>query len=179
MKDSSKNPSYVNVGWVKDAHALKGEVFIRLNAEKADWFDDLEQIRLRSEDQTRVLDFEVLEKTAHKNGLILKLNGVSDRNASEALKGLKADIPAEYLESKPGEAMYLHQIRGFEVIDRTLGSLGRIIDFDSNGVQDLLVVKPGQNEQLVPFIKPFIEEMNFETKTLRMNLPQGLIEMES
>ncbi len=179
----TQNPSgsepakYLNVGWLKDAHGLKGEVFVRLAAAKADWLQRLDILRLLSKFDGQLSEFEVLAKSVHKDGLILKLKGVESREAAEALKGSVVEIPADYLNSKSGEGIYLHEILGFEVIDGQLGSLGPILKFSSNGAQDLLVVKPGRTEQLIPFVKAFIEEINWSEKKIRMQLPEGLIEL--
>jgi 16S rRNA processing protein RimM len=168
---TSNTTNYHKVGWVSDAHGLKGEVYVRLDAKKADWLAALATVRLET------VDYAVLAKSAHKDGLILKLAGVADRTAAELLKGQKVLIPKGYLHSTDGEAPYLDEILGFEVIDERLGSLGPVLKFDSNGAQDLLVVKPGRDEQLIPFVQEFVQELNMDKKQILMDLPEGLVEL--
>ena len=58
--------------------------------------------------------------------------------------------------------------------------IGEIVDFSSNGAQDLLVVKTtAGHEALVPFVDDFIFNIDFDARQVRMDLPPGLIEEQS
>ncbi len=48
MSDSQSNHLLVPVGHVNSAHSLKGELYIRLNAGKADWLEKLANVYLVS-----------------------------------------------------------------------------------------------------------------------------------
>ena len=87
-------------------------------------------------------------------------------------------IPEELLEAEPGETIYLHQIEGFELMDKEGKSLGCIVGFASNGPQDLLRVQTSGGEALVPFVDAFIEGIDFEKNQVIMDLPPGLLALE-
>ncbi|MEK6555670.1 MAG: ribosome maturation factor RimM, partial [Bdellovibrionota bacterium] len=76
---------FFEVGRVKDAHGLKGELFVRLFAGRADWLDRFTVGYLVSPDESEVQQFEVEEASPHKDGLILKM-GLTDRTPAEKLK---------------------------------------------------------------------------------------------
>lgn len=169
--------NYIAVGYIRDAHGLKGELFIRLFAKRADWLEQFRSARLDNPKQPNShLNFEVLRATPHKDGLIVYLTGVTDRTQAEALKGFQLMVPKSWLVSGPGETPYLQELLGFIVMDKNLGEIGRIESFSSNGAQDLFVVHRNGREVLIPFIKQFIERMEFQNRLIRMNLPEGLVE---
>ncbi|HMN68158.1 MAG TPA: ribosome maturation factor RimM [Bdellovibrionales bacterium] len=165
------------VGWVKSAHGLRGEIFIRLYAGEADW--DADALFLLPPGKSAAVEFPLRDLSAHKDGFIARLEGVNDRNASEALQRSGVYIPEEDLRSEAGERIFLRQIQGFEVIDQTLGSIGRIEGFASNGPQDLLRVKGARpREILIPLVDAFLVQIDFDNERLHMDLPPGLIDVE-
>ncbi|MCB0350549.1 MAG: 16S rRNA processing protein RimM [Bdellovibrionales bacterium] len=174
MTDSHK---YIAVGHVKDAQGIKGEVFMRLFAGQADWLGKLTEVRLKSRESGEVQTFGVLKKRVHKDGLVILLDGVTDRNRAEELKGLTFEIPESYLKSEAGETIYLHEVLGFQVHDKSLGVVGRIKGFSSNGVQDLLEVEYQGREVLIPFINEFIIKIDSANNVVQMNLPEGLCDL--
>lgn len=178
---------FVRVGRVKDAHGLKGELYITLFAGEAAWLSQLKEIRLVAEpsaakeegeaDETgeAVLVYPVKSARLHKNGLIVLSPGIQGRTAAEGLKGRFLEIPADFLVSEKGEALYLHEVRGFKVFTKHKGEVGIIEGFSSNGVQDLLVVHTEKGEFEVPFVEAFVEKIDFESREMHLDLPEGLL----
>lgn len=164
-----------SVGRVKDAHGLRGEVFIRLFAGRADWLNAFNSAYLVSPDAAEVHGIEVEHAKPHKDGLIVKIKDVEDRTPAESLRGYELEIPVDYLVSAPGERIFLHEIMGFNLLDLTTGIETVIEGVTSNGPQDLLIVKVGGDERLVPLVKDFIEKIDFAERTLHMRLPLGLL----
>ena len=74
-----------------------------------------------------------------------------------------------------GETIFLHEILNFSLISEKNEVLGQISGFSSNGVQDLLIVKNQSGEHMVPFVAPWIMDLNFKDHTVQMNLPPGLL----
>ncbi len=168
----SKENTY-RVGWVKDAHGLKGEIYVQLFAKQADWLNHLKVFYLEIESELR--EFNVERAKPHKIGLIIKPREINDRTQAEACKGAPCHIPQEYLKAEPGDGFYLHQILGFKVLDRER-SLGEITAFSTNGPQDLLVVQAEGKEILIPFVRPFLKQIDFDNRVVFMELPEGLQE---
>ena len=97
--------SFVKVGKIKDAHGIRGELFVLLFAGEADWLTKMKDLRLVKESSELPPQFfSVKSARFHKNGMIVKTNEIKDRNQAESLKGLVLEIPEAFLVSKPGEA---------------------------------------------------------------------------
>ncbi|HVK61104.1 MAG TPA: ribosome maturation factor RimM, partial [Bdellovibrionales bacterium] len=151
---SENKSGFVQVGKVKDAHGIRGELFIVLFAGEAEWLDDLTSIRLvNPTGAADPAEFSVKSVRPHKNGLIVKSTDIKDRNAAEALKGRLLEVPEEFLVSESGETPFLKEVLGFEVTTTEKGPIGRIRGFSSNTVQDLLVVETKNGDYEIPFIK--------------------------
>ncbi|MGE3756773.1 MAG: ribosome maturation factor RimM [Pseudobdellovibrionaceae bacterium] len=161
---------------MKDAHALKGELYVLIFSGEWDWFDDLESFKLvspRGEEQ--VLEFE--KGRPHKDGLIIKPKEVNDRNASEKLKGWEFQIPEKLLTTEDGDTPYLSELQNFRVFDDKK-EVGILREFWWNGAQDLLVVESASGEKFeIPFVDAFIVEVDYEAAIVYLQLPEGLLEI--
>ena len=167
---------FVRVGRVKDAHGIKGELFVVLFAGEAAWLEKLTQIRLVNEapePQLRVLAPKSIR--LHKNGLIAKTEEIRDRNEAESLIGWYFEVPSELLVSEVGESIYLREIQGFRVITQAKGEVGTIAGFGTNGAQDLLLVKTAWGEFEIPFVEAYVQKIDYPASTVYMDLPEGLL----
>ena len=187
LKSSSKNGSpqkLVKVGKVIGAHSLKGEIKARFFSGEASWLSNLKTLILKTESDlsSDLLGELIIQKFRLNEGVaIVKLQGIDNRNDSEALKGRTIWIPEENLLSQPGEKIFLREILNFQVVDPSGKVLGKITGFDSNNSQDLLVIEvlPESGSTfsaLIPLVKPFLKSIDHKTQTVVMDLPDGLLE---
>lgn len=164
---------------MQSAHGIRGELFIRLNAGRADWLDNAETLSLLPKNSKELIPLTIVKLKAHKDGLIGSFKEIGDRNRAEELAKSSVYIPQSLLESEPGEPVYLDQISGFEVVDPSGTVLGRIEGFATNGPQDLLQLRtPEGREALVPLIDEFLVHIDFDKQQVTMDLPPGLINLE-
>jgi 16S rRNA processing protein RimM len=168
--------SYVKVGRVKDAHGIKGELFIKLFAGEAAWLEKLETIRLVPEagDQPEKT-LKVKSARVHKKGLIAKTEEIRDRNEAETLKGWIFEIPSDFLVSEKGDTIYLREIQGFKVFTKDRGEIGSVEDFGTNGAQDLLLVRTPSGDYEIPFVEAFVESIDYGKGEIRLDVPPGLL----
>lgn len=172
-------PDYHGVGWVKSAHGIRGEVFIRLAAGKADWLGNTKSLLLVAPDSSqKSCTFQFVRP--HKDGLIVKFREITDRNQAESVCKFKVYLSESAMVSHPGEPIFLNQIKNFTVIDQAneAKAIGVITGFASNGPQDLLKVDCQGKEALIPFVEAFIVNIDFDKKELTMDLPRGLVDVD-
>lgn len=167
-----------HVGKVKQAHGLRGEVYILIFSKDISWLKKLKNVNLVQSGKSK--SFKVLKAKPFKDGLIASLDTIVDRNQSEALEGAEVWLESGLFKSEPNEPPYLVEIQDFTVVDRVLGSLGKITGFSFNGSQDLLIVTtPQQLEFEIPFVDQFVLKIDSENKILSVDLPEGLLEINS
>ena len=67
---------------------------------------------------------------------------------------------------------------GYTIIDRNYGVLGKVIDIDDQTANVLFIVEYNDSELMVPAAEDLVEAIDDEEKTIIMNLPQGLINLD-
>ncbi|MBE9467006.1 MAG: 16S rRNA processing protein RimM [Bacteroidetes bacterium] len=70
-----------------------------------------------------------------------------------------------------------NQIIGFDVIDKHFGEVGKINDVVNIKNNPLLVILRQEKEILFPFNEKFIEEVDNVKKLVKVDMPEGLIDL--
>ncbi len=167
------------VGKVKEAHGLRGDLYILVFSKDISWASELKTFDLGPENGER-RTFPVGNCKAFKDGLLIKSPLIQDRTQAEQVRGLMFYIPEELLESEKGETIYLTEIEGFEVRDPQGQTQGRIVGFSSNRAQDLLIVeRPDGRKAEIPFVEDFIVEISFEARAVCLDLPEGIWDLDA
>ncbi len=146
----------VVVGKVTKAHGLHGEVVVlvfsdnpnRFSPGSSVFFEDGREIRIRA---------------SRPNGgrLLVSFDGVADRNAAEALRGVTLVVPRSSLPELPDGEYWPHQLEGCEVVTESGRTLGAIVDVIANPANDLWVaVDAAGTETLVPAIREVVVEVD-------------------
>lgn len=170
---SDKNTELKNVGKVMDAHGIRGDLYCLIFSGDISWINKIKKINLK---RTQTIEsFEIKKIKPFKRGFIVSIEGFNDRNKAEYYKGSELWVESDLFISQNGESLYLSEILDFKLHDKNSGPVGVIREFSSNGAQDLLVVSNDAETFEIPFVKEFVEEINFEQKIVMTNLPEGLL----
>lgn len=113
----------------------------------------------------------------HSGVLLLKLEGVADRTAAEALRGADvwARVPADEEPEDEGE-YFDRQLIGLSVRDAEGRTAGRVASVIHNPGQDLLVVDVAGVERLVPFVEALVPVVDLDAGYLEVAAVRGLLE---
>ncbi len=112
-----------------------------------------------------------------RDGLVIaRLEGVSDRNAAEALKGLRLYVARDVLPAPDEDEFYHADLLGLKVVlgegpeEKTVGTVRAIIPA---GATEVLEIDrgPGLHTQLVPFTKAAVPVVNIKAGWLRIDPP--------
>jgi 16S rRNA processing protein RimM len=120
--------------------------------------------------------YQVKQVRRHKQGMIVLLDGMGDRDEAETLRGqfvyvhIKNAVPLE-----EGE-YYLFQIEGIKVVSDTGEELGRLTDLIETGANDVYVVtSPDNREILLPVIPEVIRRVDVSAGIMTVHLLDGLV----
>ncbi|HEV8320054.1 MAG TPA: ribosome maturation factor RimM [Myxococcota bacterium] len=104
---------------------------------------------------------------------VMRLRGVDDRDAAEALRGAELSLPASaFPEAGPG-AFWYHEVVGREVVERAGGRvLGRVTAVVNYGASDVLVVLGDEGEWMLPVVDDVVLAVSAER--IEVAVPEGL-----
>lgn len=167
---------WYKVGWVRDAHGIRGEIYVKLMTQNPEWLKDFKVFYLEPKStELRSQKFTVKKSRPHKQGLIISTDSIRTRNDSGLWKGSEFLIPKDLLVSTDGDKPFLVEVEGFQVIDSRLGEIGKIKGFAETGAHEILLIDYKGKEVMIPFVDAFVEEIDRTGKTLKMDLPEGLL----
>ncbi|MDQ1450159.1 MAG: rRNA processing protein RimM [Acidobacteriaceae bacterium] len=114
----------------------------------------------------------------HKRRVVLKFVGVDSISDATLLSGWQVAIPREQRAWLSDDAVYVADLIGCHLIDETGGAvdLGPVLDVErgAGNAPDMLVLKSGEDELLIPFAKAYLVSLDLDARVLRMRLPAGL-----
>jgi 16S rRNA processing protein RimM len=117
--------------------------------------------------------------------VVLKFANVDSINDAEKLNGLEVTIPPEARAELEEDETYISDLTGCAVFDGET-EIGVVEDVqapagsESLDLASILVVKgTGGEEYLIPFVKAYIVSIDTAAKRIHMNLPEGLLEINS
>lgn len=125
-------------------------------------------------------ELEVEELWPHKGLLVLKFRGVDSITDAEALIGSELQVPRNARAQLEQGWNYVSDLVGCVVFDHGK-EIGRIEDVQFGaGEAPLLIVagKAGQKFD-VPFAEAYLEKVDVAQRQVRMNLPQGMLEINA
>lgn len=102
----------------------------------------------------------------HNDVLVVKLEGVNDRDAAFACKGSQvAVLRSELPELDDDSEVYWADLIGITVKNQQDVDFGKIADVFETGANDVIVVK-GETERLIPFTEQTVIDVNVAQKTM-------------
>jgi 16S rRNA processing protein RimM len=113
--------------------------------------------------------FVVVKSRPHQKHHLVFFEGVTDRNAAEALQG--TELRAEAVDDDP-DALWVHELVGAEVVEVDGTPRGTVEAVQANPASDLLVLDSGA---LVPL--RFVVGWDERPVRLRIDPPAGLFEL--
>jgi 16S rRNA processing protein RimM len=166
---------HVVVARVVKAHGIRGEVSCQVLSDVPD----------RLEVGTSVLLGDtptvVVASRPHQGRLLLRFEGITDRNGAELLRG--REIRAEPLDVEEHDAYFVHELVGMAVVDANGGPLGEVVglvELPAAAEYDLLEVeRPGGGRWLLPAVDDYVEvdvDDAGQERLMVVEPPEGLLD---
>jgi len=153
------------VGRIGRAHGLRGEVAVRFTSNRPERAEP--GAVLHAGDRQLV----VTASRPHQDRVLVHFEGVDDRTAAEALQGLELTAaPLGDDVELDDDEVWVHEIVGAEVRDRSGEAIGRVAAVEANPAHDLLVLDDGA---LIPMV--FVVEQR--DGVVVIDPPEGLFDL--
>lgn len=169
------------VGRVAKAHGVTGELVVEVRTDDPELrFAPGAILRAKASDH-REHNYVVLAVRPHGNRLLLRLGGVADRDAADALRGSLFVIDSDDLPpiDQP-DTYYDHQLEGLLVRTTKGRDIGTVAEVLHTAGGELLAVDRAEaGELLVPFVTAIVTSVSLDTGVVEIDPPEGLLELES
>lgn len=139
----------------------------------------LEQVYLaRHLDAKTIKTFRIQSTRMNQEYMLLKLEGVDDRDHADRLRGLM--VLVAYSDAVPLEAgeFYLYQVIGVEVYTEGDVLLGTVSDVLETGANDVYVLHGERGETLIPALPDVVLSVDIAARRMVVRLPEGLLDPE-
>jgi 16S rRNA processing protein RimM len=169
----------LRVGRLLKAHGLKGAIKLELYTDSPNERfvpGAVFELQVPKESPWFGKTVKVTELRWYNQSPVLFLDGVVDRTGAESL--IKAilliDAETEKLPDEP-DAWYDHQLVGLKAM-RDGVEVGEVVRVEHFPAQDLLIIKTGDREVMLPFVKAIVPAVDIKSGTVVVTPPTGLFE---
>ena len=177
--EAAKTPrAQLRVGRLVKAHGLKGALKIELYTDDPDRrFTPGSTFTLQVPEASpwHGKELTVREFRWMNSHPVAFFDGIDDRSTAEELLKAILWIDEEDAAVAEDDAWYDHQLVGLDVV-RDDVVVGRIARIDHFPAQDLLTIKVGDREVLVPFVKAIVPVVDVAGGRVIVTPPPGLFE---
>ncbi|ATQ27465.1 MULTISPECIES: ribosome maturation factor RimM [Rhodococcus] len=174
------------VGRVAKSHGIKGEVVVEIRTdEPEERFAVGAVLHGRKPREQTLQTYTVEAAREHSGRLLLRVRGVTDRSAADALRGTlfvvdSADLPP----SDDPDEFYDHELEGLSVrivegrpdAGTEIGTVREVLH---TAAGELLSVRPAGDEQrelLIPFVTAIVPTVSLAAGVVEIDPPEGLLD---
>jgi 16S rRNA processing protein RimM len=164
---------HLEVGYVRSAHGLHGEVSVRTFDPASETLFDLERVLARRRDDGTEVELKLeAVRGGPKGDLLVSFGGVEGRTAAEGLVGSTLLAFREDLEAPAEGEFFQGDLVGLNAVDPSGTVLGVVEEIWSSGPVPNLVIRGGGKELMVPFIDEFVPEVDLEKRRVVVRPPE-------
>ena len=161
----------IKIGKITKHHGLKGEVRLLYYGNLTEF--NYKEVYLYEKGE--LLSLQIEKFRFHKNFILLKfkdINSIDD--VEKRLKGRFVFIYEDQLPELDEEEYYWHDLIGCKVFDNNRGFLGKVVDLIDAKSNEVLIVKKGNEEVLIPFIDDVVKKIDIENKIIYVELLEAV-----
>ncbi len=166
------------IGYTKKPHGLKGEIKLDVEDKYLDALLETEVLLLNIKGKETPF---FVEDIRIGNAIIAKFEDVNTPEEALSISSKEIYIKEELISEEVIAAIYdpedPENWTGFTVIDLTYGTLGVIDSVQEYPQQFMGMVEYNQKQVLIPLHPNLIVKLDSENKVLKVDLPEGLLEL--
>ena len=158
---------YLSVGQVIKPQGVRGEVKVKPLTDDPRRFLDLTQVFVREGEA--YLPREMCCTRVHDGFAYLQFEGVGDREAAEALRGVLLYVDRGNAAPLPEDAHYIVDLVGCEVFDTRGERIGVLAEVLQPGASDVYVIDTPRGQLLIPALKRVVPEVDVAARRITID----------
>lgn len=114
----------------------------------------------------------LIDGKVHGGSLIASISGpdgqpITDRDIAAGLLGAEIQVERSAFPKLPKGQYYWVDLIGLGVWNEQDEALGEVVDMTTNGAQDVMVLRQGETERLIPFVQgPIVKSVDLKTRRI-------------
>ncbi len=166
---------FVLLGKVTRAHGIRGEIRIHPYSGEPENFRNYRTLYLSLEGSSGRRPFVSERARVQGRQALVRLKGCTSRDQAELLVGCEVWLRSEDLPTLDEDEYYLHEMQGRRAVTRQGDEIGVVTGIMATGAHEILVVRHGTREHLIPLVAEFL--VRIEKERVVLDLPPGLLEI--
>jgi 16S rRNA processing protein RimM len=158
-------------------HGIRGELRIRVLTDFPERIPELETIFIGTgPDDPKITGYTVTHARPHQGYMLLRVEGVEDRDQAERLRQLFVMVSVEDAVPLEEGEYYLYQLHGLAVRTDDGQTIGIISEVLETGANDVYIVhSPQYGEVLIPVTPEAVLEVNIAEGYVLVHMLDGLL----
>lgn len=154
------------IGVVRKPHGIKGGLKVSLYSIDLDTLQSLEQLFVNTGNKWEQLSMKSCQ--GYDDFSIINFNEIKDRTEAEAYRDLEIYTDREALPELEDGEFYIEDLVGCGVVDEHNKSLGKVAEVITTGAHEVLVVKQGDSEILVPLVDEWVTAIDIKAERIQV-----------
>lgn len=163
------------IGKITKPHGVRGKLKVYSYAESPQVFSDAQVLYLNLKSGSKK-PLEIESVSFHGDMAIMGFVEIDNREKAEEIAGGELYIDKKYLKPLEEDEYYRYELIGLEVETIDGLNIGKIEDVFPTGSNDVLVVKKGKVENLIPVTREVVKEVDLEKKRVLIEPLENMIE---
>ena len=187
LTPSSLPDDAIEVGRILDAWGVKGWVKILPHSSDPasllsakSWLLQVPDVKFRPGFTafSGTVSLGVDEAKIHSDSVVAKFSGLDDRNAAEALRGVRIFLPRSSFPAASKDEYYWVDLIGLNVVNREGVALGCVRDLMATGPHSVLCVEYAElredgssatAERMIPFVSAYVDTVDIAGKCITVD----------
>ena len=153
-----------------NTHGVKGEMKALQYADSPMFFKKVKTLYDKKENT-----YNINSVREGKNCILVTIEGIEDMTAAERMKNVYLYAKREDFPALPEGEYYLIDLIGLSAVTVDGEEIGLVSDIQEKAAQNLLVIKKGDKEILIPKCDAFVNRVDLEEKKIFITPIEGLI----
>jgi 16S rRNA processing protein RimM len=170
MKAAEK---YLLFGDILKTFGEHGELIVKLSNQISSEINLQEPIFILIDGLSVPFYFKVFDMRANSRAMIV-LENIETEKLAKKFVGMQMLLPHKKQIGK--RDFNLNDLVGFNAIDTSKGNLGQISEFLDYPNNPCFQIIHNGKEIMIPVNEDFIESIDMKSKTIKFNLPEGLVD---
>ena len=177
---ASSHPPYLVVGHLNKPHGMKGDMFLWPLTDRPDTHFTPGTVHLPGDEAAErpsesLAPLTIESARPYRKGLLVKFEGIDDRDSAEELRGLYLLRPFEAIDELEEGEIFYHELLGAAVVTVEGAAVGEVREVFHLQPADLLQVIGPDGEVMLPLIEQVVVEFDRERRRVVIDPPRGLL----